>query len=258
MVIEVRQTGDAVLLLDIGNTNLKWSWLLDDQMSPVCSLSYRGGSMEQKIQDCWRGFSPPGQVLIASVAEAGVGDQLEAWMKKTWGLTPEFICSPGRGLGVTNGYTEPAQLGVDRWLTMVAVFNRKLVPACIVDCGTAVTLDVIDGIGVHLGGLILPGFRMMRTALLQHTSIPRQQAEFETSLFGRDTASAVTAGSVHAVAALMDRLRCEYGRRFDQQPRSIITGSDAPQLQTVLSEPALLEPDLVMSGLAMVAKERRG
>ena len=245
------------LLIDIGNTNLKWAWLSDNRRSPTRSISYRDRSMPALAQALWCDEPPPDRVLVASVAGAQSADALGTWVRDAWKVQPNFIASPDSALGVTNAYRDPAQLGVDRWLTLIAVFDKKLAPACIVDCGTAITLDVIDRAGQHLGGLILPGFEMMRDALLQRTHIPRQQNEYAvTDIFGRDTASAVAAGSVHAVAALIEKVLQETNRRIGEQPALVLTGSDANRLQAVLSEPGTLLPDLVMSGLALLAREK--
>lgn len=247
---------NGILLIDIGNTNLKWTWLLGDDLSPLQSRAYRNRSMKEVASDCWRGRQAPVRVLVASVGDKDFAAELAVWVREVWGAKAEFIRSPSRALGVTNAYAEPAQLGVDRWLTLIAVFNNKQAPACIVDCGTAVTLDVIDRGGQHLGGLILPGFRMMREALLQGTNIPRHQAVADTGLFARDTASAVAAGSIQATAALIDRVLHESNRRLGERPKLILTGSDAAYLQSVLAEPCDNVPELVMSGLALLAREQ--
>jgi type III pantothenate kinase len=154
---------------------------------------------------------------------------------------------------VVNAYRNPEKLGVDRWLALIAVHRRTRAPACIVDCGTAVTFDGLDPEGRHLGGLILPGLRMMQDALLGHTQIGLLSPVDGVELLARDTAGAVTSGALFACAGLLELVVGRIARECGRVPEVVLTGSDGAKLQAVLETGSGYEPDLVLQGLAELA-----
>ncbi len=243
----------SVLLLDIGNTNLKWAWLRADTVSPVESASHRVEGLAAVAERAWQTCAAPARVLVSNVAGPEIADALRAWTGH-WGVQPEFLQALAQQQGVTNGYENPVQLGVDRWLALIGAYGQRPQATCVVDCGTAITVDVMDASGRHWGGLILPGFAMMRTALLAQTQIAQIDTSESADLFGTDTASAVAGASLHAAAALVERVLADVFRRVGEEPRLVLTGSGASRLSQALNVSYDFEPDLVVQGLARVAQ----
>jgi len=242
------------LLVDIGNTNLKWCWFEGGQLGEINFVPHQRGAVPDLPQRCWSHERRPDAVLVANVAAPEINHQIDKWISDNWRLVPKFMVSESECAGVTNGYTRPEQLGVDRWLTLIAVYNRYSTPACIVDIGTATTIDLIGENGQHLGGLILPGFELMRNALLQGTHIPRVDSiKNNPKLLGTDTATAVASACINSTAALVERVVYMETEKLGEQPSVYLTGSDAELLQSALMVPTKLQLDLVMSGLAIVA-----
>ncbi|MEW8014313.1 MAG: type III pantothenate kinase [Candidatus Sedimenticola endophacoides] len=244
-----------LLLMDIGNTNLKVARMEGGARGKPLSFRHNGRCIAELCDERLADFEPPGALFVANVAGAALERTLCDWTRNQWGIEPQFLRSPQAALGVTNGYQTPHQLGIDRWLTLVAAHARWSAPVCIVDCGTAVTIDVMSAQGCHHGGVILPGFNLMREALLGRTRIPRIGMGDVEGALGRDTASAVAAGTLHAVAALVERIAERSLAEQAAQLRLILTGSDAALLRPLLGSPAELVPDLVMEGLALMAEE---
>jgi type III pantothenate kinase len=244
--------GDT-LLLDLGNTNLKWAWLGQGVAGSSRSVSHREGGIGQALSVHWADLPAPGRILAASVLAPEANQELSAWTRKQWGLEPQFLRAELEALGVRNGYDEPERLGVDRWLVLIAMHCLHPGAACVVDCGSAITLDVISAAGDHLGGLILPGLGLMREALRQRTAIPQWQDLPTTQLLATRTDAAIAAGGVNAVAALVVRVVAEAAGRLKETPVVVLTGGDAPQVQAVLTLPCTIEPDLVLQGLALIA-----
>jgi type III pantothenate kinase len=174
-------------------------------------------------------------------------------MGEHWDVAPEFLRSQKLAWGVVNSYADPETLGVDRWLTLVAVQARQLSPACILDCGTAITLDLIDGEGAHRGGLILPGLRLMRKAILDSTSIQAEEVVPPSGLLAHDTAGAIALGGIQAVVSLVKRVLDESEIELRARPRLLLTGGDSGYLKAHFDELWELESDLVLSGLAVIA-----
>jgi len=246
---------DSVLLVDVGNTNLKWARWETDEVGPVLTSPHQEGPLDGLLDTCWGSDPAPQRILVSNVAGARVADGLIRWSAAHWGVAPAFVRSVLSLLGVTNGYRDPSRLGVDRLLAMGAVRQHWKRSACIVDVGTAITLDALDGKGLHLGGLILPGFDMMRWALERRTAIPEMGEPRGLELLARDTASAVGSGAVHAVAALIDRIM----DRLDSDsgiPLLVLSGSAAASLVPALDRPFEPTENLVMAGLALVAADR--
>jgi type III pantothenate kinase len=247
-----RQAGKRVLLIDVGNSNMKWSWWDESRSLSVKMLRHRGLPADELASRAFADEAAPSRIVLASVAAEGLAAGLDRWMAEHWQLNAQRVKASSKACGVTNGYIEPQQLGVDRWLTLIAARQLGKTPACIVDCGTAITVDVIDGEGRHRGGLILPGFDLMRDALLADTCIPRIGTADATSLLARDTRTGVAAAALHAASALVERIMRslqDEGGGF----RLLLTGSDAERLQAGLGIPAEIERNLVMLGLAQLA-----
>jgi len=239
-----------ILLIDIGNTNLKWAWVQNGEMSPLERVSYHADGLTAQAYHCWSHAEKPEKIVVANVAGQQVEDELQQWVTSEWSVHMEVVTASVQQLGVRNAYACPEQLGVDRWLAMIAAHNSNSCPVCVVDCGTAITIDALSADGRHQGGLILPGLAMMRQVMLDRTQIPRIGASENSDLLAGDTAGAIAAGSLHAAAALVERV----AQQMSSPPKILLTGSDAPRLDAVLNLEAEIDPELLMRGLALVAQ----
>ena len=241
-----------ILLIDIGNTNLKWAWLEDGKMSLLERVNYHADGVAAQAYQCWSHAEKPNRVVVANVAGQQIIAELQQWITNEWHVEMEQVTAAAQQLEVKNGYACSEQLGVDRWLGLIAAYQNKIGAVCVVDCGTAITIDVLTKDGQHQGGLILPGLAMMRQVMLERTQIPRISASESTELLASDTAGAIAAGSLHAAAALVERVAQQLG----SPPKIILTGSDALRLKAVMTIDVEIDPELVMRGLALVAQSR--
>jgi len=246
----------AELLVDLGNTHLKWCLRSDAGCGSMCTAPYQSAGLPAILDQLWRALEPPRRVWAANVAGSATGAALAAWLYANWSQQVGFVATRKQAHGVTVGYSRPERFGVDRWLGLVAARGRCRGPLCVVDAGTAITLDAMDAAGQHLGGLILPGLTMMRTSLLRGTKIQTaEMADDSFPLLARDTADAIASGPVHACAALVERVCAALSAAPAGEPEIILTGGDGPGLARVLDRPALLVPDLVLEGLAIVTRQ---
>lgn len=198
------------------------------------------------------------RVIVGSVAAAGVNEELHGTLGREWGIESRWLEATAEACGVRNGYDDPARLGVDRWAAMVAAFHDGGGPLTVVDCGTALTLDHVDAGGRHLGGLIAPGLGAMRAALGTTTRLPREtlgEPAPELPELGRDTAKAVAAGCMAAVAGLIERTQARIADSRGGACRLWITGGDADAVMTRLAAHWRHAPGLVIDGLALLAGE---
>ncbi len=238
------------LLLDIGNTSLRWAHEHDGQLGAMERVRHSGG-IPVDVLAAWEQLAPPARIVVSNVGGDAVAEALRRVTRAYWHLEPEFVSTRAECAGLRIAYAEPTRLGVDRWLALLAAHldNPTAAPTLIVDAGTAVTFDALRGDGQHLGGLIVPGIELMRTSLLVGTQIPRVDFEPVDVLWADDTATAVAAGSVQTLAALAARVTARLELEAGAAVRVLLTGGDAPRLRTALVQPFTEIEDLVLRGL---------
>ena len=239
------------LVLDLGNSRCKWA-LADSSLKPGGAFAY-GENFTRTLDHAFGKLARPVQVAAVSAAGAALTDTLAQWVKHHWSLDlMRFSARPAQ-CGVTNTYKDPAQLGADRWAALIAARVRVPGAACVVDCGTAVTVDALDASGAFRGGVILPGLALMRAALLQRTQ-GVSAAEGDTgSVLAHSTADGVAAGPLFGLAGAIERILDEQAAALGAAPQVLLTGGDAPVLQALLRHTTHLVPYLVLEGVVRMA-----
>jgi type III pantothenate kinase len=242
------------LLVDVGNSRIKWAMHQGGRLQASSAILHREREMSALLTQAWTTLTRPNRVVVASVANSDRKNQLADWVRQHWSLTPEFVVSPPQGQGVKNSYREPARLGCDRWAAMVAAYHAAHAAVCVVDCGSAVTLDVVDATGQHQGGLILPGVQAMHAALTRHTELaPIDFSMVTSSLLGNSTQEGIVCGITQEISALVHQTLSDLERTSGLQPTCYLTGGDAELMAPLLRIPYILEADLVLKGLAVIA-----
>jgi type III pantothenate kinase len=234
---------------DIGNSRLKWR--LCDGTRQLHSGSVGLADLDSlKVPILKVPMDRPvTRVRAACVAGVAIEQRFAAWCERRFALTPEFARVQQKLGDVTVAYDSPTVFGVDRWLAMLAAY-RKIKGACIVvDAGSALTADFIDNEGTHLGGLILPGIRLMRDALLAQThgvkpdlsSVPQKWQP------GRDTMSGVANGIAASFSGLAGEI-LRYGEKHLGNPVALVCGGDAEDI-ACRDDRFVIETGLVLDGL---------
>ncbi|TAK54301.1 MAG: type III pantothenate kinase [Gammaproteobacteria bacterium] len=245
-----------ILLLDIGNTRLKWGWLQDGRLAKGGALAHRECGAE------WLAGLPalapaPARIMAANVAGPDLARAIDEWALQGCGRRVEFLQSESAAGGLANAYEHPETLGVDRWLGMIGAWRRAQAPLVCIAAGTAMTVDAVDATGRHLGGWILPGQALMVAALRNGTAdIARNEHRAPARVvgsFGTNTAGAVAEGCWQALAAAAGRAVRLVAGPTGLQPRVFVGGGDAEQILARLDLPAEPAPDLVLEGLAVIA-----
>lgn len=239
------------LLLDIGNSNLKWSLSEGGSLGPVSTWPHYERGVKG-LETLWDSLERPERIRVASVAGFDREMGILNLSTRLWQLKPTFVRTRAQALGVTLAYSKPEKFGVDRWLALIAVFNQYPCPALVVDCGTAVTLDALDANGQHLGGLIIPGLHMMWDSLFHNTHIPAAAYREHDAPFGQDTGECVVAGAQQAVAGAIERAQQYLHAIWGLPPNLILCGSDGPKLARLLNQEAIYVQDLVLQGLVLL------
>lgn len=244
------------LLLDVGNTAIKWACSANGRLGTSGRFVHRTGNIGAQADAAWAGLQPANKVLIASVAGRNMEATLAAWFVAHWQVQPVFLCATARACGVTNAYTNPETLGIDRWSAVVAAHHGYPGAVCVVDCGTAVTLDMVTAAGEHRGGLILPGIEIMQQMLLQNTAQLRLSGKHPAATPLADTtATGIYSGAVYLLVAGIERsvadMRAEQGVSID----IVMTGGGAERILPLLHGKTHYAAHLVLNGIAMLAGE---
>ena len=239
----------TALVIDIGNTRVKWA--LADRNGLSQPSGAVGHEDVERLFAAWQSLpEAPDQLRLVSVIDRPLVSQIEDWAAQQWGVKTERVQTPAEGGGIRIAYPEPGQLGTDRWLAMVAAHAQGLLPACIIDCGSAITLDVVDEAGLHRGGMILPGLAAQQAGLSQIApALPEADLNQPAPLLARNTADAVAAGLLQGTAAAIEGLCARFTAETGLDLPTLLTGGDAALLARYLDLDCCLHPELVLEGL---------
>lgn len=242
------------LLIDVGNTRLKWC-----AAGLQGAISHAEPGQWLELEKQWRALGVPDQVAFGSVANENCVEQLLMLIHKLWPQRqPVRLFSQRDCCGVHIQYAEPMRFGVDRFAALVAARAACAAhPVVVIDAGTALTLDVLDAQGVHRGGWIMPGLRMMLHSLAHNTALLGEvamQGVEQSCLPQSATLPAISSGVrcmlVGGVRqALEVAVEC-----LGNTPQVLLCGGDAPML--LEHDPAaaawLHQTNLVMDGLKLM------
>lgn len=245
-----------LLLIDIGNTRIKWARFDERGMGPQSAAVHSNWSPDDFVQQILNSGARAERVLISNVNGPRMAELARAAIATTWRIEPRFLHSPAAQAGIRNAYPEPAKLGVDRWLCLLGARALEPRPLCVVSVGTAMTIDGLDAGGQHLGGVIVPGPELMVSSLLKNTSDIAQRAaggQTRDALFADNTLGAIQQGAIQALAALTERALQTLEQQLGEPPVLLLTGGAASRLQGAIHFPGREIPDLVLRGLAVVA-----
>lgn len=245
--------------IDAGNSRIKWRAAIpgrepvrgvaDSTEELLTSVSGLPGSKEG-------GGYEPVRVRVASVrSEAWLSDLGER-VRAIWPVDIEVARSAAHAAGVTSAYRDPGTLGVDRWLAMLAARARCPGLCVVIDCGTALTMDIIEADGRHRGGYIVPGLVLQWKALEATARVRLAGQDVDASGVGpapgRTTEEAVRNGSIAMVSGWL--VNDGAVQRAGSSQGLFVAGGDADLLIPGLLDAGLevrREPDLVLDGLAL-------
>ena len=236
-----------MLLLDVGNTRLKWAHADAQGIREENAVAHEG---DPAAALSVLALDRPDTIWIASVAGAGLETGIRGACLARWHVEPQFARSKAQQLGLRNAYAKPERLGVDRWLAMLAAWCEASTACVVADAGTALTIDVIDDRGEHLGGLIAAGLRTSEQAVLGSTRFPaRERALPIHDGLGQDTEACVRQGAMLSCLGALEHVAAQY-----PQARCHLGGGDASTLLPFLSSRWQARPSMVFEGLLATAR----
>jgi type III pantothenate kinase len=198
----VNARADETWLLDLGNSRAKLARLGQGVPVDVTALDWAQPDFAARIRGLVEAWPRPTRILVASVASAALAERMRELLPS--GPATEWLSTPRRACGVGNRDARPEGLGIDRFLSMVAVHAHTRDAGIVVGCGTALTLDAVAADGEHAAGLIALSPARMLDALRNGTAIADTNPDAFDGDGGDDTAAALQAGCWAAAGALVE------------------------------------------------------
>jgi len=250
------------LLVDFGNSCLKWCLSNENEMGNIQRFQYSEESIEVLLTTNLLSdldLSGLDNIIVCCVASLSMKSRFYDWAEDNLLKTPIFVESANEMLGVKNAYKIASKLGNDRWLSILFVHQVHQMPVCVIDCGTAITIDVVLESGQHAGGLIAPGYMAQIAALDQKTNIIENHHfdnQRKNSLLQNNTELCVEQGcrlmSLGFLKDVVNKLTLQYGDSL----KVIITGGDSENFVSDLPADWHYQPDLLFRGLQFFSTQK--
>jgi len=256
-----------LIAIDIGNTNIKLAFFLDDNEQPLVSFSLAEDGVEERLSrqlaDYWD------QVPLVKSAKEPTKDGVivVSSVNPDWTDRVRQICLDALGekikvigqdvpLPIETSVDSPFEVGTDRLITAAAAFSVVEDAVVVADFGTAVTIDLVDETGVFVGGTISPGFDMSLGAMHEHTAkLPQVKMQKPSGVYGSNTAEAMRAGVYWAAVGLLETLCRKYAEQLGRWPHVILTGGAAALFKDDCDFVDSYVPDLAVRGIMIAYKK---
>lgn len=251
----VNQTKNDILLVDIGNSSVKWANYSTHGLTSMLIKKYPRNVSRDFFKECWKELDKPNEVYVSSVADDFVWQELAEACNELWNIKAQKVVSSKEGYGLVNVYNDATTLGSDRWCAMLGGLQNTSSAFLIIDAGSALTIDMVSEKGKHLGGHIVPGLGMMRESLGHQTALVKTKLSKNNAIslsLANTTIQCVESGIYLSVVKLIEAV---YERESQQvkQITCFLTGSDAEDIAGLLAFKSIIMPDLVLRGLAVIA-----
>lgn len=240
-----------VLLFDVGNSRCKWAWSAHNHWLHQGVFDNVDVAAWQHLKSSFSTMGAPDKIYASNVA----GEDMAAKLRELCSIWPcpvQFIVAQPRQCGVRNLYQDPAQLGSDRWAALIAAWEHLHGACIVVNCGTATTIDALSASGEFLGGIILPGIKLMQNSLVNNTA-QLEQENGEVHDFPRNTADAILTGVLRATIGVIQHQRALLSA--ENNAHCVISGGASIELLAHMNTHCEHMDKLVLQGLHCIAQE---
>lgn len=239
----------TALLIDCGNTRLKWCSAESGVLSAINSAFYEAPEdMARRIVEA-KSMGNVSRCLFASVKSESFNSDLASAIEELADVSVESVFVQHRE-SLKLAYRDVSQMGVDRYLNLLGAQALGLESALVVSGGTAVTFDAYR-CGEHLGGAIFPGFGLLGRVLSRDTGKIKEVVDPSLDdLFARSTREAISAGVINGYAGAVAHIVAQMKTGLPADAPLILTGGDADRVSSALNFPNTVEPDLLFRGMA--------
>lgn len=250
-----------LLVIDVGNTNIVMGVFRDDRLIENWRVRTEYNTTEDEFNVLAAGLFARGGIdfheiekTIISCVVPPMVTILDSFSRKYLGHAPHWIDAKSYP-GMPILYSNPNEVGADRIVNAVGAYHRYRTSLIVIDFGTATTFDVISANGEYLGGAISPGIGIASEALFAKASkLPRVEIfQPPGNVIGKDTIGSLQAGIIFGYAGLVDGMVGRIRTEMKAQPKVIATGGLARLIQNVSTSIEVVEPNLTLDGLKIIA-----
>jgi len=251
----VNKTEQLTLLIDAGNSAIKWALSGLNGLSDTVSQSYPETITSDFFTKQWTSLDKPLKVIVSCVASEIVWQGIQNASHELWNIDVDKVTSLKQGFGLINAYEKADDLGSDRWCAMIGANQLAKSAFIVIDAGSAVTIDMVNESGKHMGGYITPGLNLMRQSLGLHTAQVNVEAAFNSRsslALASSTTECVEAGIHLSVVKLIEAVYQQESKQ-GKKLKCFLTGGSAALIAESLAFECVIAPDLVLRGLAKIA-----
>jgi len=252
-----------LLAVNVGNTRTQFAAFVDNRMHDVHRVAHgEAAHRRAELREALATLTDArdAAIYIASVNDAKA-DAVAGELRTLTGLPVRWM-EDDVTVPIGRQLDRETIIGVDRLLNAAAAFDQLQQACIIIDAGTAVTVDFVDGAGTFHGGAILPGAQIMLDAMHAHTAqLPELKFRRPDEPIGHSTGQAMLTGAFHGLRGAVRELTEAFAVEYGAYPKVIATGGDA---ETLFADYELVEarvPHLTLQGIAVahrIAGEQDG
>jgi type III pantothenate kinase len=243
-----------ILEIDAGNTRIKWRLLeysnqqVEKIKSDYALVPDQVGEIPDPLSQQLHELKEEGieKIRASNVRGDDFAKLLSLFCESNFSVNVNYAVVSAECAGINNAYKEFETFGVDRWLAMLAAYRSAKSAVCVVDCGSAITIDLINADGQHEGGFIVPGLQLMQRSLGEHAANLNYHPQSNTNIEpGTNTTVAINHGVLIMALGMLEKVNHNWGAdRY-----WYLTGGDAAILSSFIKWEHEINPELVMDGL---------
>lgn len=246
-----------LLAINVGNTRCHLGAFVDGKLTNQAHLDIDAddAATARAIEHVTEPFKSTDKViLLVGTVNSEASRKIEQQISQQTGWPVQHV---ERDVNVPIGrqLDGDSMAGTDRLLNAAAAYDQIKQACIVIDAGTAVTVDFVDGEGTFHGGAILPGARMMLQSLHEHTAqLPQVEFDRPDETIGHNTAQAMLDGVFHGLRGAVRELVEKYAEVYGAYPKVIATGGDAERLFKDYELIEAIVPDLALRGLGVTCR----
>jgi type III pantothenate kinase len=246
-----------LIAIDIGNSSINMGFFIEERLfvhridtHPLMSASGYTGVINSFIKENNSHMTFEGSIISSVVPDhtSAIGEACE----NLCGKNPLIVTSELM-TGIDLQINDPERLGADRIAASTGACDLFGVPVAVIDFGTATTINFINRKREYIGGVIMPGIKLMKNALFNETAqLPDIEIAMPLSPLGKDTKGNILSGIIYGTIGGAERIISEVEQIEGENFKIVATGGNAQHVAPFFKRLDKIEPFLVLKGLKII------
>ena len=241
------------LLLDIGNSTVKWSIVENNCLTTMRNAKIDFKNPVKSVIASLREVPECSVILCCSVRDENFNKMLVTEIDLKFSKSLYFVDHNNICDHIKMDFASYPTIGMDRLTALIGAQYLSHKGCIVIDCGTAITIDAVGPDAIYMGGIILPGVDSMKKVFFSDTHVEEAIVAKEVTVFAGDTATAIHSGCFIAASSAIDMACAQMRALSDQVDKVYITGGNASLFNEACSTSFIEEPMLLMQGLRKIA-----